>query len=274
MEHFRLRKYRGPEVWKRVRQAYEAGESGASVARRLDVGLANLRKKARLEGWCRKQTAARLDQELEPVRPGVAPSDAASPPPSVDPRQAVEEAMQRAGGLLSQGRSSEAQVLVRSAEALARLADRTEPARAVEAADDEGASEADIAKWMAERDADIIDNATRLACAMLMDQPMGEAGRYSAFLYHWRAHHLGPEATASDFAYAVNGGWAPNYFDAEGRLRPLPEPITPLGMMVAQHLRRAPQFDAIPGWRHPQTMDLNYAGPIHLSPPSDGPGIA
>lgn len=272
MEHFRLRKYRGPEVWKRVREAYEAGESGPSVARRFDVGLANLRKKARLEGWCRKHTAARLDQELEPVRPGVAPSDAASAPPPVDPRQAVEEAMQRAGGLLVQGRGGEAQVLVRSAEALARLADRTEPARAAEAAQEE-ASEEDIAQWMAERDADIIDNATRLACAMLMDQPMGEAGRYSAFLYHWRARHLGPEATASDFAYAVDGGWAPNYFDAEGRLRPLPEPITPLGMMVAQHLRRAPKFDAIPGWLPSHAMDLNYAGPIHVSSPSDGPGI-
>jgi hypothetical protein len=268
MEHHRLRKYRGPEVWKRVRQAYEAGESGPSVARRFDVGLANLRKKARENGWSRKHTAARLDQELEPDRADIA----APPSPPVDPRQAVEEAMQRAGGLLVQGRGGEAQVLVRSAEALARLADRTEPTRAVEAAQEE-ASEEDIAQWMAERDADIIDNATRLACAMLMDQPMGEAGRYSAFLYHWRARHLGPEATASDFAYAVDGGWAPNYFNAEGRLRPLPEPITPLGMMVAQHLRRAPQFDAIPGWRHPQTMDLNYAGPIHLSPPSDGPGI-
>lgn len=180
--------------------------------------------------------------------------------------------MQRAGGLLVQGRGGEAQVLVRSAEALARLADRAEPARTAEAAQEE-ASEAEIAQWMAERDADIIDNATRLACAMLMDQPMGEAGRYSAFLYHWRARHLGPEATASDFAYAVDGGWAPNYFDAEGRLRPLPAPITPLGMMVAQHLRRAPQFDAKPGWLPPHAMDLNYAGPIDVSPPSDGPGI-
>ena len=268
MEHHRLRKYRGPKVWKRVRQAYEAGESGPSVARRFDVGLADLRKKAREKGWSRKHTAARLDRELEPDR-----TDLASPPsPPVDPRQAVEEAMHRAGGLLVQGRGGEAQVLVRSAEALARLADRTEPARALEAAQEE-ASEEDIAQWTAERDADMIDTATRLAWARLMDQPMGEAGRYSAFLYHWRVRHLGPQATASDFAYAVDGGWAPNYFDAEGRLRPLPEPITPLGMMVDQHLRHAPKFDATAGWRHPYTMDLNYAGPIHFSPPSDGPGI-
>ncbi|GAW42241.1 hypothetical protein SH203_02657 [Brevundimonas sp. SH203] len=271
MEHYRLRKYRGPEVWKRVREAYEAGESGKSVARRFDVGLANLRKKSRREGWSRKDTAARLDRELEPARPDPTPTDAAPAPP-VDPRKAVEEAMQRAGGLLVQGRGGEAQVLVRSAEALARLADRAEPARAAEA-DDEARSEDDLARLIAQRDADIIAEATRLAHAMLMDQPMGESGRYGAFLYHWRARHLGPEATASDFAYAVDGGWAPNYFDAEGRLRPLPEPITPLGMMVAQHLRRAPNFDAIPGWRHPYTMDLDYAGPINDWPPSDGPGI-
>lgn len=272
MEHFRLRKYRGPEVWKRVREAYEAGESGPSVARRFDVGLANLRKKARLEGWCRKHIAARLDRELEPMRPCVALSDAASAPPPVDPRQAVEEAMQRAGGLLVQGRGGEAQVLVRSAEALARLADRTEPARAEGAAQEE-ASEEEIAQWIAERDADIIDNATRLAWAMLMDQPMGEAGRYSAFLYHWRARHLGPEATASDFAYAVDGAGRPTMSTLRAGLRPLPEPITPLGMMVAQHLRRAPKFDAKPGWLPPHAMDLNYAGPIHTWPPSDGPGI-
>ena len=279
MEHYRLRKYRGPEVWKRVRAAYEAGESGASVARRFDVGLANLRKKSQREGWSRKDVASRLDRELEPARTGPTPGPTLEPTPAdiapappVDPRKAVEEAMQRAGGLLVQGRGEEAQVLVRSAEALARLADRAEPAKAAQG-DDEALSEDDLAQLIAQRDADIIGEATRLAHAMLMDQPMGESARYGAFLYHWRARHLGPEATAADFAHAVDGGWAPNYFDAEGRLRPLPEPITPLGMMVAQHLRRAPKFDAIPGWRHPLTMDLDYAGPIDDRPPSDGPGI-
>ena len=56
MEHHRLRKYRGPETWDRVRQAYVAGESAPSVARRFDVGLSNLRRRAMAEGWTRKSS--------------------------------------------------------------------------------------------------------------------------------------------------------------------------------------------------------------------------
>jgi hypothetical protein len=33
MDHYRPINYPGPEVWARVRQAYEAGESGPSMAR-------------------------------------------------------------------------------------------------------------------------------------------------------------------------------------------------------------------------------------------------
>jgi len=176
MEHYRLRKYRGPEVWARVRQAYEAGESGPSVARRFDVGLANLRKKARQEAWSRRHTAARLDRELEPGRPDAArtvPFGGQAEPAPVDPRRAVEEAMQRAGGLLAQGRSGEAQALVRSAEALARLVERAEPAKAAAELQDEASQEDDVAQWMAERDADIIDQATKLAWSHLV---IGRAG--------------------------------------------------------------------------------------------------
>ena len=67
MEHFRLRKYRGPEVWRRVREAYVAGESGPSLARRFDVGLANLRKKASREGWTRSAAAAEIDRGLPEI---------------------------------------------------------------------------------------------------------------------------------------------------------------------------------------------------------------
>jgi len=276
MEHYRLRKYRGPEVWARVRQAYEAGESGPSVARRFDVGLANLRKKARQEAWSRRHTAARLDRELEPGRPDAArtvPFGGQAEPAPVDPRRAVEEAMQRAGGLLAQGRSGEAQALVRSAEALARLVERAEPAKAAAELQDEASQEDDVARWMAERDADIIDQATKLAWSMLMDKPMGDAARYAAFGYHWRARHLGPQATACDFAHAVEGGWASRYFDVQGGLRPLPEPITPLGLMVDQHLRLAPKIDANPNWRDRAAMNLDYGGPIHFSLRAEDPDI-
>lgn len=64
MDHFRLRKYRGPEVWAVVRLAYGAGENGPSVAQRFDIGLANLGKKCRREGWSRRDQAERSDREL------------------------------------------------------------------------------------------------------------------------------------------------------------------------------------------------------------------
>ena len=126
MEHHRLRKYRGPETWARVRQAYIAGESAPSCARRFDVGLANLRRRAMAEGWTRKVIAARLD--LKPVRgeadnPGggleaPADNDAA---PRVDPHQALSEAVHRAASLLSRGKTEQATALLRAATVLDRL---------------------------------------------------------------------------------------------------------------------------------------------------------
>ena len=75
MEHHRLRKYRGPETWARVRQAYIAGESAPSLVRRFDVGYANLRRRARLEGWTRKIIAAQID--LKPIRGAADDADGA-----------------------------------------------------------------------------------------------------------------------------------------------------------------------------------------------------
>lgn len=51
-----------------MRQAYIAGESAPSVARRFDVGLANLRPRAILEGWTRKTYARQIG--LKPIRGG------------------------------------------------------------------------------------------------------------------------------------------------------------------------------------------------------------
>ena len=128
MEHHRLRKYRGPETWVRVRAAYVAGESAPSVARRFDVGLSNLRRRAMAEGWTRSRIAEQLD--LRPLRGGAddpPPYLAAlsltretAEPPYVDPEVAVERAMRRAAWLLSQGQAAEAAALMRTAEALER----------------------------------------------------------------------------------------------------------------------------------------------------------
>lgn len=118
----------GAETWVRVRAAYVAGESAPSVARRFDVGLSNLRRRAMAEGWTRKRIAEQLD--LKPLRGGADdPAPALAPlspvgetaePPYIDPEVAVERALRRAAWLLSQGQAAEAAALMRAAERLER----------------------------------------------------------------------------------------------------------------------------------------------------------
>jgi hypothetical protein len=132
MDHHRLRKYRGPETWARVKAAYVAGEPAPSVARRFDVGLSNLRRRAMAEGWTRNRIAETLD--LKPVRggaddagPGLAPLPVptspadAEDPPWIDPDLAVTRAVRRAAWLVSEGLAVEARALIRAAEALTQL---------------------------------------------------------------------------------------------------------------------------------------------------------
>lgn len=126
MEHHRLRKYRGPETWARVRQAYLAGESAPSVARRFDVGLANLRRRALIEGWTRKTYAQTID--LKPIRggadesgPGMTPLVEAGPVPPINLHDALADAVRRAAWLLSQGQTAEATALLRAATTLEKL---------------------------------------------------------------------------------------------------------------------------------------------------------
>lgn len=130
MEHYRLRKYRGPETWAQVRKAYVAGESAPSVARRFDVGLSNLRRRAMAEGWTRSRIAERLDlrtlrggaDDPPPALGALAELDCLPETPWVDPREALSKAVRRASWLVSQGQSAEATALLRAAEALERLA--------------------------------------------------------------------------------------------------------------------------------------------------------
>ena len=57
-------KIRSDDTWAEVRRAWEAGETGASLARRYDVGLANLWRRRASEGWSRRKPA---DPRPEPV---------------------------------------------------------------------------------------------------------------------------------------------------------------------------------------------------------------
>ena len=131
MEHYRLRKYRGPETWAQVRKAYVAGESAPSVARRFDVGLSNLRRRAMAEGWTRARIAERLD--LKPVRggaddpgPGLTPLAEPADIPDLselDPELALGLALHRATWLVGKGRAGEARALAQAVEALVRMWD-------------------------------------------------------------------------------------------------------------------------------------------------------
>ena len=129
MEHYRLRKYRGPETWAQVRKAYVAGESAPSVARRFDVGLSNLRRRAMAEGWTRARIAQRLDlralrggaDDPPPALMALAELEAMPEAPRIAPREAVAKAVRRASWLISQGQSAEATALLPAAEALTRL---------------------------------------------------------------------------------------------------------------------------------------------------------
>lgn len=121
MDHYRLRKYRGPETWKRVRAAYEAGESGPSCARRFDVGLANLRKKARLDGWSRRHQAERADRAL-PQESEAAdrdfPDDDSMP---INRREALEACLDHAAVAMTRGDSQKALAALKAALAYADM---------------------------------------------------------------------------------------------------------------------------------------------------------
>ena len=64
MEFQATRKLRDHDTWGEVRRAWEAGETGASLARRYDVGLDNLWRRRATEGWVRRKGP---DPKPEPI---------------------------------------------------------------------------------------------------------------------------------------------------------------------------------------------------------------
>ncbi|MDP3801413.1 hypothetical protein [Brevundimonas sp.] len=204
MDHFRLRKYRGPEVWARVRLAYEAGESGPSVARRFDVGLANLRKKCRREGWSRRHQAERSDRDLPGER--IAAAGAEAPPA---PDEVRRRAVDRAAALLAEGRAAEALVQLKAAEALARL-------DAVDGTPEPTEEEEEAVRLKVGQIVE--DRAVELAHEMLAEG-VRPGVRWGGFALRWRAQTYGAGAAEADRRAAEAEGWADRYWDADGRLR-------------------------------------------------------
>jgi hypothetical protein len=228
MDHFRLRKYRGPEVWARVRLAYEAGESGPSVAQRFDIGLANLRKKCRLEGWSRRHQAERSDRDLPGERIAVARVVADEGP--IDRQAALAACLDHAAAAMARGEGPSALAALKAARAYTELTGQLHDP-AAKAAETE-------ARWAAieaicESDA-VKTEACKLAADMLVGTPQQTQSR-TAMMYHWRAEHLGPEAAAGDYARALVDGSARYYWDEAGVLRPMdPSVMHGLGRPVVE----------------------------------------
>ena len=224
MEHYRLRKYRGPETWALVREAYLAGEPGPALAKRFDVGLANLRRKAIREGWTRRRHALATDARGVRRMAALGAIDPEAPP---TPEAAFAAALTLASDAMMGGRAEEAARVLRNAGVLARLsglnAPPPEPAPPPPPTPEQRAeAEAQRRRDEAEFEARVAAMAERIAHAMLSAEAVGAPAAWSREVYRFRARHF-PELAAADYARAVNNGWAHQVWDEHGRLRP-PEP--------------------------------------------------
>jgi len=241
MTERRIIKQRSPAVWARVKEAYLAGEPAASVARRFDVGLGNLRFKANAEGWTRKAVMAAAEQEAEAEDRRLAgeadveaplPLPPEAPVSSEDLHEALEAATRRAASLLARGRATEASALLKAAEALDRRIGGAHPesGRAAEADSeppeapvDDIAAEDDLHRHRAELENYILNRADEMARRMLsdLDTPPDLLG---ALALHWRVENLGPECAALDFVrHRRDDGRPGRYWNADGSLKTLDE---------------------------------------------------
>lgn len=253
MEHVRLRKYRGPETWARARIAYEEGQTGPDVARRFDVGLANLRKKATKEGWTRRHAAERVEAELAAASDSEADSGAfggtptrrvpEAEPPLASPAQATAAAVARAASALTAGRATEALALLKAAEALSRASG----AGGLEAeADRPPAPEDEEARAIERRDAieavwaEVEARAAHMAGQMLADVCHVPAD-LSAFAYRWRAEVLGPGCEAADKAQLMSRSnyLHKRYWGEDGAM--LPPEVTNADRRRWNHLPEPPE---------------------------------
>ena len=58
-------RYRSDEYWEEIRRAWEGGATGASLAKRYDVGLANLWRRRAEEAWERKPQPDPVPEPVE-----------------------------------------------------------------------------------------------------------------------------------------------------------------------------------------------------------------
>ena len=211
-------KQRSQAVWAKVREAYLAGEPAASVARRVDVGVGNLRFRANAEGWTRKavMAAAETEEAAEELRlagRAAAVLPAVEAPIDIDPDEASAAGIRHAAALIAAGRGAEALSLLKAVQGLAQTLEAM-------AAPHEAEAEPDRFDFTALQ-THSIEMAVKNAEAMLGDTGYGITSSFGHAAYHWRAANLGPEIARHDFEQGVSGGWAERYWEADGRLKPL-----------------------------------------------------
>jgi hypothetical protein len=210
MNNRRSYKVRSPEVWALIRDQYLAGDSAVVLAKRFDVTIANIQRKAGREGWTKRAyAAARAAQDTEPpVEAGVAPPSAA--PASND---AFAVAMIEAEAALRAGRGAEAMKLMQAAEHYVELRRRLE---ADALARSSGSPQDERAKLAELRDL-ILEEAKKMAEGLLT-HGIGPA-ILSRKIFAWRARRLGPVVAAADFQRGVEGGWGGRYWNPDGTLK-------------------------------------------------------
>lgn len=134
--------YFGPRVWATIRRRYLDGESARALAEEFGCSQAAIRKRIRREGWGKKAAALAADA-LEPAVVDVVPAAVDAPRAEggfeLDPRAAARRALEQATRLLLQGQSARAAEAARTAELMARAADRLAGSEAAGAEPDDAA---------------------------------------------------------------------------------------------------------------------------------------
>ena len=219
------------ETWAVVRDAYLGGETAESIARRLNMSVNTIRKRASRCAWTHAAHAR-----------AIARACADGPVAPIDLGQARDAAVAHAAALLAEGRALEASAILRAAEALGRAGGGEAGGRAAGAGPEPDTAEADAVEETLRQisrhiDQIAIERAGQLALDLLTDEGPPQAV-YGGFAFLWRARVLGPAVALADYAQGLKGGWASRYWDAEGRLIPQdPVPPPPDPGMVRQHLR-------------------------------------
>lgn len=233
MTERRIIKQRSPAVWARVKEAYLAGEPAASVARRFDVGVGNLRYRANAEGWTRRAHLSGLSREEDcerariegraddmraPIQAGRDRSldSAAEEGPGLGPREQLIVGLRRAARKMAQGRAAEAEALIRAARALVDLTGDATPSL----------EEMDAVPDGVEALHRAVEHRAWAILADLWRVPPLPPVASEAFYFHLRdRHHLEADGYEGDQAWVAThrpdllGLW-----NAEGRV---PEPPPP-----------------------------------------------